>query len=153
MPTRRYQVRLEPSDRVRLRELLQVGAAPARAQTHARILLKADRAGGGPAWTDAAIATALDVSARTVQRVRQAWVCEGFAAAVSRRPARVTRARRLDGEQEARLVQLACSSPPAGYQRWSLRLLAAKAVEVEIVDGIAPNTVRSILKKTPSSRG
>jgi len=104
-------------------------------------------------WTDAEIATAVEVSPRTVQRVRQAWVTEGFDAAVFRRPPSVTRPHRLDGEQEARLVTLACSAPPAGYQRWSLRLLAGKLIELEIVDGIAPNTVRSVLKKTPSSRG
>jgi transposase len=153
MSARRYQVERDASARRRLRDLVQVGAAPARAQTHARILLKADRAATGPAWTDAEIATAVEVSPRTVQRVRQAWVTEGFDAAVFRRPPSVTRPHRLDGEQEARLVTLACSAPPAGYQRWSLRLLAGKLIELEIVDGIAPNTVRSVLKKTPSSRG
>lgn len=153
MTARRYQVRLDASERARLREVLRVGAAPARDQTHARILLKADRAAGGPALTDVAIAAMVEVSARTVQRVRQAWVTEGFEAAVSRRRASQTRPRRFDGEQEARLVALACSPPPAGQQRWSLRLLAARAVELEIVDGVAPNTVRSVLKKTVSSRG
>jgi hypothetical protein len=153
MSARLYQVRLDADTRARLRELLRSGSAPARAQTHARILLKADRATGGPAWTDAAIAEALEVSARTVQRVRQAWATAGFEAAVFRRPARATRRPRLDGEQEARLIALACSTPPAGHQRWSLRLLAARCVELEIVDGIAPNTVRSVLHKTTSSRG
>jgi len=153
MTARRYQVLLDASDRARLRELLRVGAAPARAQTHARILLKADRAAAGPALTDEAIAAMVEVSARTVQRVRQAWATEGFEAAVHRRRSQVRRPRRFDGEQEARLVALACSAPPAGRQRWSLRLLATRAVELEIVDGVAPNTVRAVLKKTVSSRG
>lgn len=153
MSMRRYQVRLTASERARLRALVRVGSAPANVQTHARILLKADRADGGRAWTDTEIAAAVEVSARTVQRVRQAWATSGFHAAVYRRRPRATRPRRLDGEQEARLVALACSAPPAGQQRWSLRLLATRAVELEITDGLAPNTVRAVLKKTVSSRG
>lgn len=153
MTAKRYRVVLTEADRARLRDLISTGAAPARAQVHARILLKADQSPDGPGWTDAAIAAALEMSERTVSRVRQAWVNEGVAAAVFRRPPRATRPCRLDGEQEARLVTLVCSAPPAGYERWSLRLLARKAVELEIVDGIAPNTVRAILKKTNSSPG
>jgi transposase len=153
MAARTYRVVLTDADRQRLTHLIARGAAPARAQTHARILLKADQSPAGPAWTDAAIATALEVSERTVIRVRQAWTTEGFAAAIHRRRPRATRPRRLDGAQEAQLVALVCSAPPAGHQRWSLRLLATKAVELAIVDGIAPNTVRTVLKKTNSSPG
>lgn len=153
MKSRRYQVQLSASDRTRLRDLVRTGSAPAGVQTHARILLKADRSSVGRALTDREIAAAVEVSPRTVQRVRQAWATDGFAAAVYRRPPRATRPRRLDGEQEARLVALACSAPPAGQQRWTLRLLASHAVAVEITDGIAPNTVRTILKKTNSNRG
>jgi transposase len=153
MPAQQYQVRLDATERARLRDLVQVGSAPARAQTHARILLKADRASAGPALTDTQIANAVEVSARTVQRVRQAWVLQGFDAAVYRTPPSATRPCRLDGEQEAQLVALACSTPPAGHQRWTLRLLAARLVELELVEGIAPNTVRSVLKKTSSSPG
>jgi hypothetical protein len=148
-----YRVLLADADRARLTDLISGGAAPARAQTHARILLKADQSPTGPAWTDAAIAEALAVSERTVIRVRRAWATVGFEAAVHRRRPRATRPRRLDGAQEAQLVALVCASPPAGHQRWSLRLLARQAVALEIVDGIAPNTVRSVLKKTSSSPG
>ena len=153
MAATRYRVLLTDVDRARLRDLISCGAAPARAQLHARILLKADQSPDGPAWTDPAIAAALETSERTGIRVRRAWAIEGFDAAVFRRPHRATRPRRLDGEQQAHLVTLACSTPPAGYARWSLRLLAAKLVELEIVDAIAPNTVRTVLKKTTSSPG
>ncbi len=153
MAATRYRVLLSDADRARLSDLIAAGAAPARAQLHARILLKADQSPEGPAWTDAAISEALETSERTVIRVRQAWATEDCDAAVFRRPPCATRPRRLDGEQEAQLVTLVCSAPPEGHQRWSLRLLAAKAVELEITDGIAPNTVRAVLKKTSSSRG
>jgi transposase len=153
MTARKYRVLLAEAERTRLSDLIRAGNAPARAQTHARILLKADQAPGGPAWSDAAIASALEVSLRTVVRVRRAWVSDGFEAAVHRRPHRASRPHRLDGRQQAHLLALACSDPPAGQQRWSLRLLASKAVEREIVDGIAPNTVRAVLKKTSSSPG
>jgi transposase len=153
MAATRYRVLLSAADRARLSDLISCGAAPARAQLHARILLTADQSPEGPAWTDAAIAEALQTSERTVIRVRRAWATEDFEAAVHRRPPCATRPRRLDGEQEARLVTLVCSSPPQGHQRWSLRLLAATAVELEIVDGIAPNTVRAVLKKTASNPG
>ncbi len=153
MGSKRYRVLLDEAERTRLTALISRGAAPAQAQTHARILLKADQSPDGPAWTDAAIVDALSVSERTVIRVRRAWATAGLEAAVTRRPPRGTRPHRLDGAQEAHLIALACSEPPAGYQRWSLRLLARRAVDLEIVDGIAPNTVRRVLKKTTSSRG
>lgn len=153
MAATRYRVLLSDADRTRLTDLIASGAAPARAQLHARILLKADQSPAGPAWTDVAIAEALETSERTVIRVRRAWVNEDFEAAVFRRPPRATRPRRLDGAQEAQLVTLVCSAPPDGYERWSLRLLARKAVELEIVEGIAPNTVRAVLKKTRSNPG
>lgn len=153
MVATKYRVQLTDDERTRLTKLISRGAAPAQDQTHARILLKADQAGAGPAWTDVAIAEAFSVSERTVIRVRRAWATAGIEAATHRRRARATRPPRLDGEQEAQLIALACSDPPAGHQRWTLRLLARRAVEVEIVDGIAPNTVRRALKKTISSPG
>jgi len=153
MPVKTYRILLSDADRTRLTDLVRCGAAPAAAQAHARILLKADQAPGGPAWTDAAICAALEVSPSTAVRVRRAWVTDGFEAAVQRRRPRASRPRRLDGRQEAHLVALSCSDPPPGQQRWSLRLLAAKAVELEIVEGIAPNTVRALLKKTSSNPG
>ena len=150
---KKYVVRLSPDERAVLTDLSSAGKAAARAQTHARILLKADQGPGGPAWPDAEIVEALEVGLRTVERVRQAWVSDGLEAALYPKPARAHRPRRLDGEQEARLVALACSAPPAGKQRWTLRLLAHRLVELEVVDGIAPETVRTTLKKTRSSPG
>lgn len=150
---KKYVVRLSPDERAVLTDLISAGKAAARAQTHARILLKADQGTEGPAWRDADIVAALDVSLRTVERVREAWVTDGLDAALYPRPARAHRPRRLDGEREARLIAVACSAPPAGKARWTLRLLANRVVELGIVDGIAPETVRTTLKKTSSSRG
>ncbi len=150
---KKYVVRLSVDERTVLTDLISTGKAAARAQTHARILLKADQGADGPAWLDADIVAALDVSLRTVERVREAWVTEGLDAALYPKPARAHRSRRLDGEQEAHLVALACSAPPVGKKRWTLRLLANRLVELEVVDGIAPETVRTTLKKTNSSPG
>jgi transposase len=150
---KKYVVRLSADERTLLTELITAGKAAARAQTHARILLKADQGPDGPAWIDADIATALDTSLRTVERVRETWVMEGLEPALYPKPARAHRPRRLDGEQEAHLIALACSAPPTGKQRWTLRLLAKELVELQIVDHIAPETVRTTLKKTNSSPG
>jgi transposase len=153
MTKKKYVVRLSSDERLVLTDLVSAGKAAARAQAHARILLKADQGPDGPAWIDAEIVVALDTSLRTVERVREAWVTQGLEAALYPRPARAHRPRRLDGEQEAHLVALACSAPPAGQKRWTLRLLADQLVALDIVDGIAPETVRQTLKKTNSSRG
>ena len=147
-----HVVRLLPAERALLGDLIAAGTAPARALTHARLLLKADRGPDGPGWTDARIAEAVETSLATVARVGRRWVRGGLDAALHRRPTG-PRPRKLDGAQEARVIALACSAPPAGRERWSLRLLAERLVELEVVDGIAPNTVRTVLKKTSSSRG
>jgi transposase len=147
-----HVVRLLPAERALLGDLIAAGTAPARALTRARILLKTDRGPDGPGWTDARIAEAVETGLATVARVRQRWVRGGLDAALHRRPTG-PRPRKLDGAQEARVIALACSAPPAGRERWSLRLLAERLVELEVVDGIAPNTVRTVLKKTSSSRG
>lgn len=130
--------------------MLAAGAAPARAQPHARILLKADQSPGG---ADAAIAAALDVGERTVARVRARWVAGGWAGAVPRRGPRRASARRLDGAGEARLIALACGAPPAGRERWTLRPLAQGLVEARVGEGIAPHPVRATLKKASASPG
>jgi transposase len=88
----------------------------------------------------------------TVARVRRRWAAHGLDEALHRRPTG-PRPRKLDGAQEAHLIAVACSAPPEGHARWTLRLLASRLVELEVVDGIAPNTVRTVLKKTRSSRG
>jgi homeodomain-containing protein len=153
MANKQHVVRLSPTERSELRTLLAAGRASAHAQRHARILLKCDAGAAGPRWSDARVAEAVEVSARTVARVRARFTSGGVVGALGRkRPDRVYR-RKLDDAHEARLVAIACTEPPAGRVRWSLRLLANRLVELEVVDGISPETVRATLKKTPSSRG
>src|SRR5262245_34274951 len=123
------------------------GKHPARALIHARILLKADTSAGGPGWDDAAVAQALDCGERTVARVRKRFVEGGLDVALHRRRPTGRRYRKLDGEQEARLVALACSPPPDGRSRWTLRLLADRLVEPEVVDAVSDETVRRALKR------
>jgi hypothetical protein len=103
--------------------------------------------GRGPAWTDAAITDALDVNTSTIERVRKRFVQDGLEAAVCRRPSRREYRSRMDGEQEAHLVALACTPPPVGRMRWTLRLLADKLVELRYIDGVSYETVRQVLKK------
>ena len=148
-----YRVFLTAEQRAELRGLVGSGIAPAPMLTRARILPKADHGEGGPGWSDAAIAGALDVDPSTVLRVRRRFVAEGLAATLARkRPDRVYE-RRLDGRQEAHLVALACSAPPEGHARWTLRLLAGELVRLEVVEAVSHETVRRTLKKTSSSRG
>ncbi len=148
-----HQVFLTDDDRAALYRLVSSGVAPARQITHARILLKADEAPDGPAWTDAAIAAALDVDRSTVARVRRLFVLEGRDAALRHRPPRATPPRTLTGADEAHLIALACSAPPTGRERWSVRLLAAQFVTVEKGDRVSRELVRRTLKKARSSRG
>src|SRR5262249_28942490 len=133
---------------------IAAGKAAAKKLAHARILLKADAAPDGPALPDQRIAEAVEVSATTVEQVRQRFVEQGLGAALNRKqregPAREPK---LDGRGEARLIALACSAPPEGRKEWTMRLLADKLVELEVVDAISDETVRRALKKTRSSRG
>lgn len=149
---KKYIVRLTTEERTVLETLLARGTAPARTQTHARILLKADCGPDGPAWPDHAIRDALDVSLPTIQRVRQRLVLDGFDAALQRKrpPARP---RKLDGQHEAHLIALACSTPPEGRERWSLRVLTERFVGLEHAVPVGRETVRQMLKKTRSNRG
>jgi transposase len=150
---KQHVVVVSEEERARLHTLIGQGTAPARALTHARILLKANQGEAGPSWTDRAIATALEVHHTTVARVRQQYAVGGLEAAVSRKAPEREYRRRLDGEQEARLVALACSAPPEGRKRWTLRLLGERLVELKVVDEISYETVRQALKQTASSRG
>ena len=131
--------------------LIAAGTAPARKLTHARILLKADQSPLGPGWVDDRIADAVEVSQPTVSRVRKQYAEEGLEAALDRRAPDREYHRKLDGEAEARLIAVACGKPPEGRARWSLRLLADKLVELEIVEEVSYQTVGRILKKTSSS--
>jgi hypothetical protein len=143
-----YRVTLTQSERQELRQLISRGKADARKLAHARILLQADEAHGGPRRTDGQIASALDTATRTVERVRERFVEQGLDAALLPRPSKRVYARKLDGRQEAKLIALACGKPPAGKARWTLRLLADEMVELEVVDSLSYETVRQTLKKT-----
>jgi transposase len=146
---KRYKVTLAAEERQYLHDLIAAGKAAARKLTHARILLKADAAEGGPAWPDRRIADALEVSTDTVERARQRFVELGLDAALDRKQReRPPREIKLDGRAEARLIALACSPPPEGRAVWTMQLLADKLVELEVVDSISDETVRLALKKT-----
>jgi len=148
-----YRVRLERSEREELKSILKRGKAAAHRQRHARILLKADENHADGGLTDKEIAESVDVGVATVERVRRILVTHGFSAALERKdPDRVYR-RKLDAKGEAQLVALACEDPPDGHARWTMKLLANKLVELEVVESIGVETVRTTLKKTRSSPG
>ena len=150
---KKYIVRLTAEQRATLEQRTRTGTVAASIQRHARILLKADTADDGPAWDDATIAAALEVSVPTVERVRKRFVQAGLDGALARKPTTRRSQRKLDGVGEAQLVAITCSPPPEGADRWTLALLADKLVELKVVDAIARDTVRLTLKKTNSSRG
>ena len=148
-----YVVSLSLEEREYLKQLIGAGSLPVRTQSHARILLKAYQGEQGPGWQDADIAQAVECSRATVGRVRQRFAREGLEAALHRRPPNRQYPRKLDGRQEAHLVAVACSDPPEGQGRWTLRLLANRMVELEYVETLSYQTVRRVLKKTNSSPG
>ena len=150
---KKYVVALSGEQREQLRRMICSGGAPARAQAHARVLLKADEG-----ETDQEVAESVEVSVRTVERVRRLFAAGGLDAAVARKPQPPRPAKRkLDGEGEAHLVALACSQPPDGRPEWTLQLLADRMVELRHVagpgGGVSYETVRRCLKKTRPSRG
>jgi transposase len=153
MRNKTWRVTLTDTERASLLELIATGRAPARKLAHARILLKAEESPPGPGWGDCAIAEAFEVSLPTIGRVRKRFVMEGLDAALNHRAPKAHRPRRLDGDQEAHLIALACSAPPEGRARWTLQLLADKMVELRYVDCVSDQTVRRTLKKTIFSRG
>ena len=145
---KRYIVTLTAEERQSLQDLIAAGKAAAQKLAHARILLKADAADGGPAWPDGQIAEAVEVSVATIERVRQRFVEQGLdAALVRKKQVHPSRQRALDGRAEARLIALAGSAPPDGRKSWTMRLLADRLVELEVVPSISDETVRRVLKK------
>jgi transposase len=153
MPAKRYKVTLTVEEREELTQLVSQGKASARKITRARILLLADESQAKPAWLDARIAEALGISSRTVERIRQTCVEEGIETALNHKRPKRTRSKTLDGKAEAHLVQLACSEPPNGRERWTMQMLADKLIELEIVETVSDETVRTTLKKMNSNRG
>ncbi len=146
---KKYVVKLSEAERDRLQMLINKGKSPAKRLLKARILLKADASEHGEVWSDGRIIEALDTNLSMVTRVRQQFVEEGLEAVLSRKQ-RATPAITpiFDGEKEARLTALVCSTPPEGYARWTLRLLEDKVVELGIVERASDNTIGRVLKKT-----
>jgi hypothetical protein len=152
MSEKRYIVELNPEERAHLKSLINKGKAAARTLLKARILLKSDASSLGEDWPDERIATALETNTGMVYRTRRRLLEEGFAAVLSRKKRATPPVQPIfDGEAQARLIALACSTPPDGHGRWSIRLLAEKVVELEIVESVHFNTVGRALKKTISS--
>lgn len=155
-----YRVELSQGDRDQLKDLvrrgkLEKGKRPSALKlTRARILLKADQAEGGPAYTDAAVAEALDVSPKTVFNIRQKWVELGLEQTLERRPQKTpSRQPKLDGKAEAKLIACSCGPAPDGRSKWTLQLLSDKVVELGLADSICRETIRQTLKKTSSNLG
>jgi hypothetical protein len=142
---KKYIVELTPEQRKELSRMISTGKAAARELAHARILLKADQGPQGPGWSDSRIQEALEVSASTVQRVRKCCAQHGVQEAILPQALQRVRRRRLDGTQEAYLIALVCSPPPAGAVCWTLRLLANRLVELGYVETISHETVRRVL--------
>ncbi len=153
MANKKYVVKLSAEERERLSALVSKGKAAAKTILKARILLKADQSEAGEGWSDERICEALDTNLSMVTRVRVKLVEAGLDAVLARKKRSTPPiAPIFDGEGQAQLIALACSEPPAGHARWTIRLLANAVVEREIVDRAHFNTVGRALKKTRSSR-
>ena len=144
---KKYVVRLEAAEREQLQRLVSVGKASARKITRARVLLQADVSEQGPAYTDQQISRGLGLSVRAIEMLRQRLVEEGLQTALAGKP-HGPRRLKLDGEKEAKLIAVCCSSPPRGRTRWTLRLLADRLVELKVIDAVSHETVRRVLQKT-----
>jgi len=149
---KQHHIRLTPAQRADAQAVLNRGKAAALTARHARILLEADAAVRRPVRGDRQVAELCGVSARTVARVRETFAGSGFAVALHGRP-HPGAAPKLSSDQEVRLIALACTPPPEGRVRWSVRLLAERVVELEAMPEMGRELVRTTLKKTASSRG
>lgn len=146
---KRYVVKLSKDERKELSQLVTKEKIAAKKRTHAQVLLLADCGKQGPGWKDEAVAEACQVTVRTVENIRKRLVLEGLESALQRRKqVRPSRQKLLDGETEAKVVATCCGSAPSGHARWTLRLLAERIVELDIVESISHETVRRCLKKT-----
>jgi transposase len=144
---KRYVVRLSAEEREQLEDLVNRGREAAYRRRHAQILLLADEGEQGSSLMDREVAERVGCTRRTVEQMRERCVCEGLQAALERRKRFRERSRVLDGEGEARLVSLACSEPPEGRSRWTLKMLGDRLVELEVVESISAEAVRLVLKK------
>ena len=154
MIMKRYKVTLTKEEREELDAISSKGKHAAQTVLNALILLACDEGKFQKQRSiNETIAQVLNVSMKSIDRVKKRFVEEGLDAVLTRKPSSRTFQPRVDGDLEARLIALSCSEPPVGHKRWSLRLLADKVVELEYVDQISYETVRRALKKTRSSRG
>lgn len=153
MPAKIYRVRLTGEEREELTAIATKGKGNARRLTRARILLLADESRRDGAWKDTDIVQALGVSQRTVERVREKCVLLGVEAALNHTRPKKRKEKLLDGAAEARLVQLACSAAPEGRETWTMQMLADKLIELEVVETVSRETVRTTLKKMNLSPG
>ena len=151
VPAKKYRIELTTEEQQELKALVSKGRAAAYKQTHARILLLSDETRKDGGLTDEEVARSLEIASATVERIRRRCVEEGIEAALGRKEQQRRRPKKLDGAAEAHLIALACGEPPEGRVSWTLRLLADRLVECEIVESIHPETVRKTLKKTNSS--
>ena len=145
----RYRVTLTKEERKELEAMTRRGKTHARRFIHARALLLCDAGADGPAWNVADVATALGVSSRAIEHLKKRFVEDELEAALERKPReKPPREVRFDGAFEARLIALACSGAPEGHRRWTVRLLADKAVELRFAESVSHMTVQRVLKKT-----
>ena len=149
---KKYRVTLTAEERQELQALIAKGKAHARKLAHARVLLQVDETEAAPGRTDEETASALNLSVRTVERVRERFVEQGFAAALLPAPSKRVYPRSFAGASEARLLALACGAPPEGKSRWTLRLLAEQLIELQVLDTVSRECVRQALKETNSHR-
>src|ERR687885_1393014 len=145
----RYAIDLTDAERAALREILAKNKVKRSTIINAYILLKADRSCG---WTNADMAAAYDVSTKKVEQLKKRFVEEGFEAALYRKPVTNAHRRKITGDEEAHLIALCCSQAPEGHERWTLRMLADKMVELDIIDSVSHETIRRTLKKTRAAK-
>lgn len=144
---KKYCVILNETERYELERLINTGKGAARKLLHARVLLKSDESEYGPGWNDSQTAESLEISIKTVSRIRERFVEEGIEEALNHKKPFRTRTKKMDGELEARVVALSCTSPPEGRRKWTMQLLADKLVELNYCESISDETVRVTLKK------
>ena len=153
MPKKKHHSQRSAQEREELTSVLRKGSASAQRQRPARILLRADTGGSAAGSSDSQIAASTHTSIATVERVRRICLEHGLERALERKDPERDDERKLDGKGEAPLIALCCGPTPQGRARWTLRLLAGRLVELEVVESICHETVRQVLKKTNSSRG
>ena len=153
MPAKIYVLKLTRDERVELESVVRRGKAAGWKIQRAQALLKCDQGPDGPGWIDDEVAEAFGCTRRSVENWRKQAVEEGPLSLLERKPRSDKGKTKLDGEGEAQLLKLACSEAPTGFARWSLRLLAGKMVELEVVDSLSHESVRSVMKKTTSNPG